>query len=313
MTAGRLTTPRRGRAARRRARQERGEQRGLAEHRVVITRDRTPCATRFKGFFTDRRAVGPRDSPRTRPFRHGQPTAAVRRPASPVRGPSAWNGSGSARPSRQSATYSASAGPCLKPCPEPPPSSHHDVALRVAVEDEVRVRRQVVLAHTAADQRSARERREAVRARLLAGDLLELARRHDGRACQGRPARRAGRARSSRRARRSRRGRRTGAVVLAEAGRPAPAGVGAEEEDVAARDLQLDEAGEEARQPRRCTPRRRRRRAISSPGKTRPGSRRTPRRSPSSTSNCASHVRACMTPASGSNSTACRSPVSSEG
>ena len=40
---------------------------------------------------------------------------AVRRPAWPSRGPSAWNGSGSRRPSTQSATYSASAGPCLKP------------------------------------------------------------------------------------------------------------------------------------------------------------------------------------------------------
>src|SRR5439155_3825411 len=51
-------------------------------------------------------------------------TVAVRRPAFPSRTPRAWKGSGSRRASMESATYSASAGPCLKPWPEPPPRSH---------------------------------------------------------------------------------------------------------------------------------------------------------------------------------------------
>ena len=137
-----------------------------------------------------------------------QPTAAVRRPASPLRGPSAWNGSGSARPSRQSATYSRERRAVLEAvagaAAEQPPRR----VLGMAVEDEVRVRRQVVLADAPADDRRAGERREAVRG-VVARDLLELARAAAGRACRDRRSRRAGRARSSRRARRSRRGRRT--------------------------------------------------------------------------------------------------------
>ena len=134
--------------------------------------------------------------------------AAVRRPASPLRGPSAWNGSGSARPSTQSATYSASAGPCLKPCPEPPPSSHHDACSgwrsKTKCVSAVRSYWQTRPPTTG----GLRERREAAR-RVLARDLLELGATAAGRACRGRRSRRAGRARSSRRARRSRRGRRT--------------------------------------------------------------------------------------------------------
>src|ERR1051325_11332476 len=58
---------------------------------------------------------------------HYTSIVAVRRPAPGRRGPRAWNGSGSRLLSRQSATYSASAGPCLKPCPEPPPTSHQSL------------------------------------------------------------------------------------------------------------------------------------------------------------------------------------------
>ena len=115
------------------------------------------------------------------------------------------------------------------------------LVLGMAVEDEVRVRRQVVLADAAADHRGLREPREAVRG-VVAGDLLELARRQpvervriDGLTGQvGRDLRAETGDLAMAVERR---------VVLAEARRATPRRVGTEEEDVAARDLQLDQPG----------------------------------------------------------------------
>src|SRR3954462_13811312 len=49
---------------------------------------------------------------------------AVRSARSAVRAPRPKRGSGGSAPASHRSTFSASAGPCLKPCPEPPPSSH---------------------------------------------------------------------------------------------------------------------------------------------------------------------------------------------
>ena len=50
-----------------------------------------------------------------RTFAHVAVARGLARAPRRSRGPSAWNASGSRPPSMQSATYSASAGPCLKP------------------------------------------------------------------------------------------------------------------------------------------------------------------------------------------------------
>ena len=87
------------------------------------------------------------------------------------------------------------------------------------------------------------------------------------------------------------------AVVLAEAGRPLPPGVDAEEEDVAARDPQLDEVGEELPEPRAARP-------DDDVGARRLGGGRPAGLDPHGRARApASRARAWRTPASGSNST----------
>ena len=135
----------------------------------------------------------------------------------------------------------------MKPWPEPPPTSHQFCVLGVPGDEEVRVGGEVVLADARADDRRARERRETAR-RVLARELLVRGEREAfervgvdlvagavGRDLHPEPAELAVAVERARRSRRSRACR--------------PSAVDAEEEDVAAGDLLLDEAGEELRQP----------------------------------------------------------------
>ena len=215
-----------------------------------------------------------------------RPTA-VRSPASPVRGPSAWNGSGSRVPSTQSATYSPSAGPCLKPWPEPPPSSHHDScsgggATRKCVSpvSSYWQTRAPTIGASASDGNRVR----GVRARLVLAASRErhavervgvdLRARDVGRDLHAEPGDLA--VPVERR------------VVLAEAGRAAPRPVAAEEEDVAPRDPSARRrCGKSARQPRAARPdddvgARRRRRASSAPVSSARRAARRPRRAAAS-------------------------------
>ena len=169
-----------------------------------------------------------------------------------ARGPSAWKGSGVRLPSTQSAMYSPRAGPCLKPCPDPPPTSHHACVRGVWRDDEVRVRGEAVLADARTDHRCVGQRREplggvgmSLAAPLVGGDALERI----GIDLLAWTVRRDLHAETSdvpvtveRR------------VVLAEARRAPPARSAAEKEDLTSRDHQLDLAGEEPGQPRPARP-----------------------------------------------------------
>ena len=79
-----------------------------------------------------------------------------------MRAPTAKRAGSGSPPVIAAAIRSAIAGPCLKPWPEPPPSSHVRGVLGMAAGDEVRVRRELVAAARAAAQRRAGQRREAV-------------------------------------------------------------------------------------------------------------------------------------------------------
>ena len=56
-------------------------------------------------------------------------------------------------------------GPCLNPCPEPPPTIQTLSKLGMPVDDELRVRRRLVLADARLDDRRVGQGREAPRAR----------------------------------------------------------------------------------------------------------------------------------------------------
>ena len=60
-----------------------------------------------------------------------------------------------------SAIISPMAGPCLNPCPEPPPTIHAFVVHRMPVDDEIAVRRLLVLAHASFYQGRVSKGREA--------------------------------------------------------------------------------------------------------------------------------------------------------
>ena len=260
---------------------------------------------RFKGSLHAAEGQVPGTVPGTWPLGRRQPLDAVRRPASPERGPSAWNGSGAARPSRQSATYSASAGPCLKPCPEPPPSSHQSGLLRMAGDDEVRVGGQVVLADAGADSgasASAGKRRAAYsRASLLvrgSGSAVERV-GVDGLAGQVGRDLHAEPAELAVAVERARRSRRTRACRPTRASTP--------KKKTSRREIRSSTSSGKSAGAMRRTPRRRRRRG-GRPASTRPRLERAARaRAP------ASPAARRSTPASGSKSTERRSSPPSDG
>ncbi len=188
-------------------------------------------------------------------------TSAVRSPALPVRGPSAWNGSGSRRPSTQSAMYSRERGAVLEPvaraAAEQPPRVALGVASRTGsgvsrVRSYWQTRAPTIGASASAGKRRAVYSRarcssagRGSRSSRVGVDLVAAAVRCDLRA---EPADLAVAVEPL--------------VVLAEPRRAAPGAVGGEEEDVAPRDANVDELREiaSAATPRR--PRRRRRRGA---------------------------------------------------
>ena len=96
-------------------------------------------------------------------------------PTSVSRGPSAYCAGSGGPPRRAAATASASAGPCLKPWPEPPPSSQHRRPPGQRRGDEVGVGRELVAARLGAGERRVGERGEA-RAEEGAGERLRRVR-----------------------------------------------------------------------------------------------------------------------------------------
>ena len=217
----------------------------------------------------------PGQSPATRSFARLSRRRRCAGRRRPLRGPSAWNGSGSARPLDAVGDVLGERRAVLEAVPgaaaEQPPRG----ALGMAVEDEVRVGRQVVLADAGADHRRVGECREAVRG-VGRAPPARAAATAGGRACRGRPRRRAGRARSWRRGRRSRRGRRTARRTRRTRACRARRRRCRRRRRRAARCCSSICAREEHAAARRRTPRRRRRRVGRRPARARALSTRTP-------------------------------------
>ena len=193
----------------------------------------------------------------------------VRRPASPVRSPRAWNGSALAPPFEAVGDVFAERRAVLEAVARAAADEPPRLALGMPPDREVRVGGHVVLAHARADHRRSREAREPVgrvgarvALALRVGEPLDrvrvdlgpvgVRRDLDAEALELAVAVEP-------------------AVVVAEARRAAPRRVGAEEEDVAARDPDLHLLREQRRQPGAARPddhvclRRRRRQHASRP------------------------------------------------
>ncbi len=160
-----------------------------------------------------------------------------------MRTPSAWNGSGTARLLEAVGDVLSESWAVLEAVPRPAAEEPPRLALRVLSEDEVRVAGQVVLADAGADDGCAGERREAHR-RVVARSPLELRERQPlDRVGIDLVLREVGRDLASEP------GDLTvaveGGVVVAESGRAAPRAVGGEEEDVATRDLDVEQRRKE--------------------------------------------------------------------
>ena len=102
---------------------------------------------------------------------------AVRRLGLLSRGPSPNCASGSSSPVTTRAAYSASAGPCLNPWPEPPPRIQLSREARARGDDEVGVGRERVLADGSALRRRIAQRREPLARGRHARSLRSRARR----------------------------------------------------------------------------------------------------------------------------------------